>query len=175
MNGYRYFLVDADDAKVEEAATVLEDTFSSEGLDTVPTQVLLDDLLAVQNTYISTFQSLGGLGLLLGTFGLMAVQLRNVWQRRSEIALLRATGFSQNRIGRLVIFEHSLLLLCGLGIGTISALLTVLPHVVFGGASIPFASSAMMLCVILLVGLATGLITIWRAGKLPLLKTLRSP
>lgn len=175
VDGYRYFLVDTDDSNMAESATVLEDVFSSEGLDTVPTQVLLDDLLAVQNTYISTFQSLGGLGLLLGTFGLMAVQLRNVWQRRSEIALLKATGFSQYRIRRLVLFEHSLLLLCGLGIGTVAALLTVLPHIVFGGASIPFAATFMMLLVVVLVGLATGLITIWRVGKLPMLKSLRSP
>ena len=32
----------------------------------------------MQNTYLSTFQSLGGLGLLLGTIGLAALQLRNV-------------------------------------------------------------------------------------------------
>ena len=29
--------------------------------------------MAVQNTYLSTFQSLGGLGLLLGTVGLAVV------------------------------------------------------------------------------------------------------
>ena len=33
----------------------------------------MTELLAVQNTYLSTFQCLGGLGLLLGTFGLAAM------------------------------------------------------------------------------------------------------
>ena len=47
---------------------------------------------AVQNTYLSTFQVLGGLGLLLGSVGLGVVVLRNVLERRGELALLLAVG-----------------------------------------------------------------------------------
>ena len=39
---------------------------------------------AVQNTYLNTFQVLGGLGLLLGSAGLGVVVLRNVLERRNE-------------------------------------------------------------------------------------------
>ena len=39
----------------------------------------------MENTYLSTFQTLGGLGLVLGTFGLAAVLLRNVLERRREL------------------------------------------------------------------------------------------
>ena len=53
----------------------------------------LAQFLAVQNTYLSTFQSLGALGLLLGTIGLAVVQLRSVLERRGELALMRAGGF----------------------------------------------------------------------------------
>ena len=47
----------------------------------------------VENTYLSTFQALGGLGLLLGTVGLSAIMFRNVLERRRELALLRAVGY----------------------------------------------------------------------------------
>ena len=47
----------------------------------------------VENTYLSTFQALGGLGLILGSLGLAVVLLRSVWERRGELALLRALGF----------------------------------------------------------------------------------
>ena len=47
--------------------------------------------LAVENTYLATFQALGGLGLLLGALGLAVVLLRSVWERRGELALLRST------------------------------------------------------------------------------------
>ena len=171
ISGYRYFLIESDNP--EKARALLEDTFQNEGLDATDTEVLLRDLLSVQNTYLSTFQSLGGLGLLLGTFGLMAVQLRNVWQRRGEIALLRATGFDQSRIGRIILLEHAFLLFSGLGIGIIAALLTVLPHIVIGGASIPLSATLMMLLLIMIVGLVTGLVAVRASSKLPLLKTLR--
>ena len=92
-SGYRFFLIDApqaDEARVHDA---LEKTLGDFGFDAEPAAQRLAEYYSVQNTYLSTFQSLGGLGLLLGTFGLAAVQLRNVVQRRSELALLCAAGF----------------------------------------------------------------------------------
>ena len=55
---------------------------------------------AVQNTYLSTFQSLGGLGLLLGTFGLATVQLRSVLERRGELALIASDRLSPRAVWR---------------------------------------------------------------------------
>ena len=47
----------------------------------------------VENTYLSTFQALGGLGLVLGVVGLVAIIARNMLERRRELALLGAAGF----------------------------------------------------------------------------------
>jgi ABC-type lipoprotein release transport system permease subunit len=58
----------------------------------VPTEERLANFHRVENTYLSTFQMLGGLGLILGTLGMAAVLLRNVLERRRELALLRAVG-----------------------------------------------------------------------------------
>ena len=69
IGGSRYFLVNVDGDATQVTAD-LEERFSDEGMDLMDTKELLSQLLAVQNTYLSTFQSLGGLGLLLGTFGL---------------------------------------------------------------------------------------------------------
>ena len=76
----------------------------------------------MQNTYLATFQSLGGLGLLLGTIGLAVVQWRNVLERRGELALLRAAGFPARMLAILVALENVLLLLLGLGVGLLAAL-----------------------------------------------------
>ena len=64
------------------------------GADAIGTAERLAEFHRVENTYLSTFQTLGGLGLLLGTVGLAAVLLRNVLERRRELALLgrSATG-----------------------------------------------------------------------------------
>ena len=63
----------------------------------------------VENTYLSTFQALGGLGLLLGTLGLGAVLLRNVMERRKELALLRAVGYRPEHLRTMVIAENAFL------------------------------------------------------------------
>ena len=95
VSGSRYFLVETPDAgtSVEQAASALETALQPYGMDTERVSRRLADFLSVQNTYLSTFQMLGGLGLLVGTFGLAAVMMRNVIERRSEIALLRSLGF----------------------------------------------------------------------------------
>src|SRR5205823_3691252 len=115
-------------------------------------------LLAVQNTYISTFQSLGALGLVLGTFGLAAVQLRSVLERRKELALMRAAGFRRSRLGEMVLLENLLLLFGGLLLGTVAALVAVLPQMLLGTASVPFVDLAATLGAVLVVGVATGAI-----------------
>ena len=64
------------------------------GADAVLDRERLAEFHRVENTYLSTFQTLGGLGLLLGTVGLAAVLLRNVLERRRELALLGAVGYA---------------------------------------------------------------------------------
>ena len=72
---------------------MLEETLSDYGFDAASTAERLASYHRVENTYLSTFQMLGGLGMLLGTLGLAAVLLRNVFERRRELALLRAVGY----------------------------------------------------------------------------------
>ena len=70
---------------------------------------------------------LGGLGVVLGTLGLGALVLRNVLERRSELALLRAVGYSRKALRSMVLGEHWLLLALGLLLGSVSALVAVSP------------------------------------------------
>ena len=77
----------------------------------------LDAFHRVENTYLSTFQALGGLGLLLGTIGLATVMFRNVLERRRELALLRAVGYDARHITVMIGAETLFLLLSGLAAG----------------------------------------------------------
>ena len=109
VSGYRLFLVDTAGDGVR-VSTALEAALSDYGLDAVRSLDRLTQLLAVQNNYLSTFQSLGGLGLILGMFGVAAAQLRGIWERRGELALLQAAGFRRRTLLTLVLEETSLLL-----------------------------------------------------------------
>jgi hypothetical protein len=172
VSGYQFFLVETPAAQTAAVRQALERTLGEYGLAAETTSQRLAGFMAVQNTYLSTFQSLGGLGLLLGTLGLAAVQLRNVLQRRRELALLRAVGFRRAALAEWVLFENALLLVGGLAIGILAALVAILPHLVFGGAVVPWTSLGATLALVLAVGLLAGLAAVRAAVAAPLLRTL---
>jgi putative ABC transport system permease protein len=173
VSGYRSFLVRCPPGKASQVASVLEDRLGDQGFDAVDSRTRLGELLAVQNSYISAFQSLGALGLVLGTFGIAAVQLRSIFERRKELALMRATGFRRSRLGLLVLLENLLLLVGGLALGTIAAIVALLPQMILGAAHIPLLDLLAMLSVVLAVGVIVGLLAVRATLQAPLVAALR--
>lgn len=162
--GYRFFLIDAPRAGIETASETLSRAMADEGLALTPAVRRLAELNAVQNTYLTTFQVLGGLGLLLGSAGLGVVVLRNVLERRAELAVLAATGFRTRLLSRLVLLEHAGLLALGLGIGVLSAAIAVLPALLAPQVELPFLSLGLTLAGVVFLGLTTA----WVATRLSL-------
>jgi putative ABC transport system permease protein len=173
--GYRLFLIDTPaPEKATEIGTTLEERLSDFGFDVVSTPEKLASFHRVENTYLSTFQMLGGLGLILGTLGMAAVLLRNVLERRKELALLRAVGYNSTHFTLMSIAENVLILLCGLIIGTICALLSIAPVFVERGGRLPNISLGLLLLAVLLSGTIASLVATLAALKSPLLPALRA-
>ncbi len=171
--GYNYLLVRAPEGKQVEVSRILETAYGDRGLHVTPTVEKLDAYLAVENTYLSTFQALGGLGLLLGSLGLAVVLLRGVWERRGELALLRALGYRRGTLGWLVLAENAFLLFVGLSSGTASALLAVSPHVLSGAGGVPWLHLIALLTGVVFVGLAAGALATASTLRAPLILALR--
>jgi ABC-type antimicrobial peptide transport system permease subunit len=173
QEGYQFFLIGAPADRAPAVKDLLETTLANQGFNVIPTQRRLEAYLAVENTYLATFQALGGLGLVLGALGLAVVLLRSVWERRGELALLRALGFRQTALGWLVLAENCFLLLLGLGIGTATALLAVAPHVLGGSGAVPWPQLVGLLGLVLVVGLTAASVAVWATLQAPLLTALR--
>lgn len=152
-SGYRMFLIDTPRERAEATAKLLSERLEDTGIEVVPSARRLAEFNAVQNTYLSTFQVLGGLGLLLGTAGLGVLVLRNVLERRAEFALLRAVGFPLARVRLLVAGEHAVLLLAGLGCGLLAALVAVLPALRSPGAEVPYLSLSLTVAAVAASGI----------------------
>jgi ABC-type antimicrobial peptide transport system permease subunit len=168
-DGYRMFLIDAPSKSVSEVSAALSRALRDVGLELTPAATRLAAFNAVQNTYLGTFQALGGLGLLLGSAGLGVVVMRNVFERRGELALLLAVGFRSPALKWFVVSEHGALLLGGLGLGVIAASAAVLPTLLSPGARFPYVSLGLTLSAVLLSGaLWTWLATVAAMrGRLP--------
>ncbi|XZE46802.1 FtsX-like permease family protein [Pirellulaceae bacterium SH467] len=175
--GYKSFLVEVPPNKRGELPalkSLLENGWEEQGLDLVESSKILSQLLAVQNTYLSAFQLLGALGLLLGTVGLGVTQIRGALERRAELASMRALGFTKRRLVWILTLENSWQLFRGLTIGGAAAALATIPALLagqpFGGLITPL----LMLGLILVVGGLTSWFAASFAMRWPLLAALRS-
>ena len=151
----RYFLIGAPSASADALAASLRRTLGDLGMEVRGTKAILNDLAGVQNTYLMTFLALGGLGVLLGTVGLVVVLLRNALERRGEFALMLATGFRRPTLATLLLAENVGLLVAGVAVGTLAALAAVAPQLASVESAINWTVLATLLLGIIVVGLAS--------------------
>jgi ABC-type antimicrobial peptide transport system permease subunit len=171
--GYNFFLLEVPAGKEEAVKRLLEQALADRGVEVTRSAARLESYLAVENTYLTTFQALGGLGLLLGSLGLAVVLLRAIWERRAELALLRALGFRRLVLGWLVLAENGALLLFGLAAGTLSALASVAPSLISGNATVPWLNLLLLFAGVIVVGLAAGTLAVVFTLRAPLVPALR--
>ncbi len=173
QSGYQFFLIKTPPELREETAQILEKILGDYGFDLTSASARLASYRAVENTYISTFQSLGGLGVLLGTFGLALILFRNIIERRGELATLRAFGFRRQLLSRMLFLESCFLLAVGMLIGIAAGLVAILD---FQGhlPSFPWVSLTITLLFIFGFGIIANAIAVAVALRSTLLSTLKS-
>jgi ABC-type antimicrobial peptide transport system permease subunit len=172
--GYSFFLLDVDAARAGQVVGVLEEQLSDFGFDAASTAERLASFHRVENTYLSVFQTLGALGLALGTLGLATVLLRNVLERRKELALLRAVGYNSRHFALMVIAENAFLVFCGLATGVLSAALAIAPAFITRGGQPATLSLAVMLLLVIITGLLASILATLAALRAPLIPALRA-
>ena len=110
-----------------------------------------------------------------GTIGLAAVLLRNILERRREIALLRAVGFARGDLFAMIASENAVLLGCGLAVGAISAFIAIAPAAIERGVRVPVSAGGwLLLLAVIGAGLLSSVIATRAAWRESLLGALRS-
>ncbi|MBZ0115294.1 MAG: FtsX-like permease family protein [Thermoanaerobaculia bacterium] len=172
-SGYGFYLLDvAEPARRDPIATRLESGLERYGFDVQSTADRLSAFDAVQRTYLATFQSLGGLGFLLGTLGLGIVMLRNVLERRRELAALQAFGFRTRTLAAAVVVENGSLLLTGMLLGALAGLSAAAPRLIGNLDRVPFLDLGLTLGALLIAGLLSTLVAVRVVLKMPILPNL---
>ncbi len=174
VSGSNLMMIDGDFTHRSAISDWLEYLFQDYGMVITPASERLAQFNSVENTYLSVFMLLGGLGVILGTFGLGIVVLRNIRDRQAEIALYLAIGFKKTFIFRLLVAEYAFILISGIFIGTVAAFTGLLPSLIQASTQVPWNFIIIILFIILTSGMLWIFFPIKNALKNNLVQTLRT-
>jgi hypothetical protein len=165
QSGAGVVLVDVEPRDQKAAQTMLASELGDFSVSVDSTADVLAMYKNVQNTYLSTFQVLGSLGLLLGTIGLAVVLLRGLVERKSELAMLAAIGFKRVDRLRMVLSENVMLLLGGLIVGAVCAGIAVAPELVQSARKVHLMQLLGTLGAVLGLGLISLTLAVWFGNR----------
>lgn len=134
----RVFLMSlAPGESADRAAALAKAAFFPYGLVIIDVENAIASSIATTEGEIGLLQIFVALGLAVGIAAMGIVALRAVVERRREIGMLRATGFTSGMVTRAFLLEYSYVSLVGLAIGTALGLLLVwnLTHSPAGSAA----------------------------------------
>ena len=150
--GSRFMLIDGPANQRDAIIQRLETIFQDYGLMVTPASDRLASFHEVENTYLSVFMMLGGLGVLIGTVGLGIVLLRNISERKKELAIYLVFGFHKQFVFKLMLAEHLLILSSGICLGLISAIPVIVPSLISPHSPVPWLFITCILTLILING-----------------------
>jgi putative ABC transport system permease protein len=174
IEGYRAWLIDTPSEKTVEVSKHLTERMADVGLSVENTVDRLELFGRMEDTYLSIFLILGGLGLILGCIGLGLIVARNLIERKGELAMLRAVGFNRRTIMKIVCYEHIYLLLAGIITGLICAVISVIPTIKAASGHVPVGLLSTVILLIVVSGILWVLISTWYSSRGDILTPLRN-
>ena len=130
--GYQLFLAETSN-DLTETRNILQRALTDLGATVTTTSERLAAFNSVENTYISIFNVLGGLGVILGAAGLGIITARNLAERKNEFTQLYQIGISRKIIRSLIVRETRQFILWAIGIGLLAAIISILPSLPAAG------------------------------------------
>jgi ABC-type antimicrobial peptide transport system permease subunit len=100
--------------------------------------------------------------------------LRNIYERRQELALLLSLGFTRKKIFIIVFTENFLLLVTGFGIGLLAAFMGILPSLFSPSFTVQGTYLVLFTIVIFLNGLCWIYIPLRSELNKPLIAVLKN-
>jgi putative ABC transport system permease protein len=158
----RFYVAVAPDADAEQVAARLQGALLANGVEAETFRHQVREDIRAQIGFLRLMQGYLGLGLLIGIAGLGVVMVRAVRERRRQIGMLRAMGFSAAVVRRAFLFEAGFVavqgIVVGVGLGLLTSYQVLTNSDAFGEDRLPFAVPWAGLLVITLIPLAVSLL-----------------
>jgi ABC-type antimicrobial peptide transport system permease subunit len=175
VSGSKLLMVDAPLLKQKAVTELLNKNLIDYGIEIIKTNERLSEFNSVTNTYLSVFMILGGLGLIIGSFGIGILLFRNLTERKQEMALLMAVGFSRQQIFKLIFSENLFLIIIGMTIGLASSFIGILPSLITLNFHTPDPLFLFLLLILIFINALLWIyLPIFKALKENIITSLRS-
>jgi Predicted permease. len=170
--GGSVFLIDGKPGLSKEYKEVLNERLSGYGCSIIDSGEKLASFFSVTNTYLDVFTILGVFGILLGVAGLGFVLLKNFNLRKSEFALMLASGFPIQKIRLNILRDNAIVLIWGTCTGLLSAMAVTLPSLKSGN-TIPWLSLFLLITALIVTGTIALLLSVNNVKSRSLVTNLR--
>ncbi len=110
---------DGSTAAAVQLARDVESALLSRGVQAESIKEQIDDVAAQSTAFQLLFESFMGLGLIVGIAALGVIAFRTVVERRQQIGVLRAVGYTRRLIGLSFFMESSFIALTGITMGLV--------------------------------------------------------
>ncbi len=117
---HEYYLLTTVDGSMEGADAVakgVESALLERGVEAESIQAILDDAAGQSTAFQLLFEGFMSLGLVVGIAALGVIAFRTVVERRQQIGMLRAIGYTRRLIALSFFFESSFIALTGILMG----------------------------------------------------------
>jgi ABC-type antimicrobial peptide transport system permease subunit len=135
----------------------------------------IESTLEMTDRIASFLQIYVTFGLIIGAVGMGVISVRNVSERKREIGMMRAIGFSRSQVILSVLFELVVLGIIGLAIGVVNGLLISVGFANMQNVAlvIPWTEIGLYLSIIVLIAIGSGSIPALVASRIPPAEALR--
>ena len=164
----------------EDAAPKIEAEFFTNGMETLDIHEVIDGLQGSNRSFTNLLLAFMSLGLVVGIAALGVVSARAVVERRHQIGVLRAIGYSRGMVQLSFLLEASFIALLGIGLGLVLGLLTsinVISSIRYEESDIrlvvPWAQVLLIVVVAYVLSLLTTFLPARSAGRIAPAEALR--
>jgi putative ABC transport system permease protein len=132
-NGSEVMLVKTSGSDIQQVKQLFSQALGNYGIQLSRCNERLKEFNSVTDAYLTIFLMLGGLGLLIGLFGMLLILKKSLIDRTKEIATLSALGFDRATIAQQLFRESIFIPLYAIIVGTLFAFIAVISAVFSAG------------------------------------------
>ncbi|NLI73937.1 MAG: FtsX-like permease family protein [Euryarchaeota archaeon] len=124
-DGSNLFMIKlVDDTDVEKYSVLLQNRFLPQQLITIPISAIAKEAVSQVNGIFDLIKAFLAMGLIIGITGLGIITMRSIHERRIEIGMMRAIGYTKRMIVTNFTLESSFVAVLGVFIGTTLGIIT---------------------------------------------------